>query len=471
MDQREQQLRKLKQGMTNKDYTLEFWEEKLNDLERDYEKVKSQLRNEQDGPTQNKLERQLEQIGQEMEAREKQIKVRKRELQENALDELREILQRHDAQFGEMQQAYQATVNARSFNRRLTIETIKLLITELLKIPKGSSNSTALEEFAAWLTFISKKDDLINLLQGWGEQHCKDWSELLRQIEAQRDEQNQNVQTALFIMISYSDEAATQSQDWEAYRVQVWLIENVEQYKTARQGYRTVGLDINSGLTGDESHSWKAIPEILKQFLEQGNVVDELSQDSEVHIFLPQQLLNCEADCWKLIKRIGKELPIGHDYKVFVRLYERLSRSYNPKMWKKKWQQKTSLLLEKASKGFKVCRDCDLDDLYYELTDEGNANVVGLTLIDAPNQDSSTNIFNLIFELGFPLALWSRANLSESRNEEELNRVLEACLLANLPQTVKRERRESRKKPLNCHIGHHLSLLWDDPYLVPPKSA
>jgi hypothetical protein len=251
----------------------------------------------------------------------------------------------------------------------------------------------------------------------------------------------------------------------------VLLIENVEQYKTDRQGYRTVGLDINRGLTGDETYSWEELPEVLKQLFEQGNVVDELPQDSEVHIFLPQQLLNCDADCWKLIKRIGKELPLGHDYKVFLRLYERLSRSYNPKMWKKKWKQKTSLLQEKASKGFKGCKDCDLDDLYYELTDDENENVVGLKLIDAPNQDSSTSIFNLIFEMGFPLALWSRVNLSELINEAELNRVLEACILANLPQTVKRERRESRKKPLNCHIGHHLSLLWDDPDLVPPKSA
>ena len=178
--------------MTNKDFLLGYWEEKLNDLERDYEKVKTQLRIEQDGPTQNKLERQLEQIGWEMNECEGKIQDRKRELQENAaraaLEELLKILHDHNAQFAEMQQAYQATVKARSFNRRLTIEAIASLITELLKIPKGRSNFTALEEFAAWLTLTSKNADLINLLQRWGEQHCKNWSELLRQLEVQRDE-------------------------------------------------------------------------------------------------------------------------------------------------------------------------------------------------------------------------------------------------------------------------------------------
>ncbi|MEQ8972535.1 MAG: hypothetical protein RIE73_19340 [Coleofasciculus sp. C1-SOL-03] len=426
----------------------------MNDLEQDYNKVKSQLRTELDGSTQNKLERQLEQIGQEINKCENQIQACKRKLQDAALDKLREILQRHNAQLGEMQQAYQATVKARSFKRRSTPETIESLITELLKIPQGQSSYTALEEFAAWLTFISNKNDLIRSLQQWGDEHCKGWSKLLRQIETQREEQGKNVQAALFILISYSDEAATQSQDGEAYRLQVWLIENVEQYKTARQGYRTVGLDINSGLTGDETYSWEVIPEVLKQFIEQGNVVDELPPDSEVHIFLPQQLLNCDADCWKLIKRIGRELPIGHHYKVVVRLYERLSRSYNPKPWKRKWQQKKSLLQEKASTGFKGCQDCDLEDLYYELTEEENENVVGLTLIDAPHQDSSISIFELIFEMGFPFALWGRSNLSESTNEVELNRVLDACILANLPKTVREVRRKSRKKPLNCHIGH-----------------
>jgi len=466
--------------MANKDYTLKFWEVQLNDLKHDYETVQSQIRTELDGSTQNKLERRIEQIGQDMDKYENQIQAHKRELQQNAacaaLDELRNILQRHNAQLDEMQQAYQATVKARSFKRRLLIETIESLITELLKIPKGQSNYTAIAEFAAWLTFISKKNDLIMSLQQWGEEHCKVWSNLLRQIETQREEQGKNVQTALFILIGYSDEAATQSQDGEAYRVQVWLIENVEQYKTARQGYRTVGLDINSGFTGDETYSWEEIPDRLKQYFEQGNVDNDLSSDTddtEVHIFLPQQLLNCDADCWKLIKGIKDDIPIGYKYKVFVRLYERLSRSNQyRKKWKRKWNLRNNLIQENAANIFQIFDDCNLDDLdgfYCELCNEGGEYVMGLKLIKAPHHDSFTDIVKLISKAGLPLALWGRSNLSVSTNEAELNRVLDACILERLPQTVKDERLDSRDKPSNCHIGHHLSLLWDDPDLVPPN--
>jgi hypothetical protein len=388
-------------------------------------------------------------------------------------NKLKDILQCHSdaASFGEMQRAYQAI---RSFNKGKNIEKIESLIPALLRIPQGRSDFTPLQEFAAWLTSISQNEDLISLLQQWGNQYCKDWAELVTQIE-QRKEQDTKVKTALLIMISCSEEAETQSQDGEEYRVQLWLIENVEQYKTSRQGYRTVGRDINSGLTGDETYSREVIPGILKKFFEQVNFDDELSHDSEVHIFLPQELLNCDVDCWKLIKGIKEEISIGHNYRVFVRLYERLSRSYQySKKWKGKWNRINNLLQENAANIFQGCDDSDLDDLdgfYCELCDEESENVVGLKLIKAPNQDNLTDIIKLISKAGLPLALWGRANLSESTNEVELNRVLEACLLANLPQSIKRERRKSRNKSPDSHIGHHLSLLWDDPDLVPPKSA
>jgi hypothetical protein len=466
--------------MTNKDYKLEFWQDRWNDLKQDYEKVKSQLRNEQDGPTQNKLERQIEQIGRDMDACDNQIQVRKRELQEKAacaaLDELRKILQRHNAQLDEMQQAYQATVKARSFKTGSTPETIESLITELLKIPKGQSKFTALEEFAAWLTDNLKNDgdDLINSLQRWGEEHGKDWSDLLNQVKAKREQQEANVQSALLIMISYSDEAATQSQDGEEYRVQVWLIENVEQYKTARQGYRRVGLNINSELTGDESYSREEIPDVLKKFFEQGNFDDELSHESEIHVFLPQELLNCDVDCWKLIKGIRDDISIGHQYNVFVRLYERLSRSYRySKKWKGKWNRKNNLLREKASNIIKCCNyDLeDIDSLFSQLGFKESENVIGLKLIKAPHQNGFNDSVELISRTGLPLAIWDRSNLSKSTKEAELNRILETCILEKLPETVKLKRFDSRNESPDCHIGHHLSLLWDDPDLVPPKSA
>ncbi len=386
-------------------------------------------------------------------------------------NELEKKLQLYDAEFRKMQQAYQATVKARLFKAPRNIETVKSLITELLRIPKGSSDFTAIEEFAARLNSISENQELVSVLKQWGEQHCKDWSELVRKI---REEENPKVQTALLIMISYSDEAATQSQDGEVYRVEVLLIENVEQYKKAPQGElkgcRKVG---KSKLTGDETYSWEKIPGVLKELLEEENIADELSSESEVHIFLPQQHLNCEADRWELIEGAKGYIPIGYKYNVFVRLYERLSRNYKKsKTWRRKWQQKDGFL--KASNIFEDCDDCklgDIEHLLYELDSKESKKVIGVKLIKALNPDRFTDFAELILKGGLPLAIWDRSNLSKSTNEAELNRILEACILEELPKTVKDKRFDSRNKSRYSHIGYHLSLLWDDPDLVPPKSA
>ncbi|MEO1792810.1 MAG: hypothetical protein AAFR25_11370 [Cyanobacteria bacterium J06629_19] len=77
----------------------------------------------------------------------------------------------------------------------------------------------------------------------------------------------------------------------------------------------------------------------------------------------------------------------------------------------------------------------------------------------------------MLLQVGMPLAIWGRQDLVQVTNEAELDRVLNTCCLENLPGTVKNERRSARKKAEDSHVGHHLSLLWDDPHLVPPRSA
>ncbi len=385
-------------------------------------------------------------------------------------NKLKNILQLHNAQFCEMQQAYQAMVKAEPFKRRTDIETIEALITELVRFPKGSSDFTDLEEFAAWLTVISKNDDLILSLQSWGQQHCRGWSKLVTQIK-QRQEQDEKVQTALLIMISYSDEAATQGQDGEVYRIQVWLIKNVEQYKRDRTGIAR--LDIDSDLTGDRTYSLKKIPEILNEIFKAGNLVKELSEDAEVHIFLPQNLLNEDVDRWEII--CGKNLInlLGHEYKVFVRMSQRLERNFNPKYWKDNWEQQKQMIQKAASNFFISCDDADIQKIhnfYNRLKTEGNKRLLGIKLTKAPCQHELEEIFDYIFDRDFPFAIWTRFDLCSNKNKDELERILETSL-GDLPKTIKLERLNSFQRPKDSHIGHHLSLLWDDPDLVPPKSA
>jgi len=459
--------------MLNEDLILKRWQVDLEDLSAVYKKVERQLRTELDVRDRNRLERQLEDIGLEMQELEAKIARRERELENqanrNALNDLVEILQQHEACFDEMRAAYHATSQARSFILRLIVETIDSLKIALLKIPPGNSTFKVWEEFAARLVLLSQSDSLVPLLQEWGSRVCNTWSELLEQLESITQVEPQ---TALLIEISYSDEAATQQKGDAVYRLQMFLIKDVEKYRTQRQGCDRLWPE-KASLSGveDETYTPEELALLTRQILKEKNLAISLSDDTEVHVFLPQPLLNCDVDCWTAFNQILQEdVPIGHDYSVVVRLHERLSRSYDSRRWKQRWQQKRSLLQKNALDVFKGCDDSDLKQRYYDLTGEGES-VIGLKLLKAPKLESGASIFRLISGLGIPLAVWCRTDLKTTTNEAELDRVLGACCLESLLNTVKRERRASHQRPVKSHIGHHLSLLWDDPDLIPPKTA
>jgi hypothetical protein len=112
--------------------------------------------------------------------------------------------------------------------------------------------------------------------------------------------------------------------------------------------------------------------------------------------------------------------------------------------------------------------ESDLEGMYYDLQD---TQTVGLMLTQVPCLVESGGIFTILLEIGMPLAVWGRCNFEHSSNEALLTNVLRECQLEQLPQAVRQCRQQSRRHSSTNHIGHHLSLLWDDPDLIPPKSA
>jgi hypothetical protein len=207
----------------------------------------------------------------------------------------------------------------------------------------------------------------------------------------------------------------------------------------------------------------------LTQFL--GECSNECINELEIHIFLPLALMNHAVDGWVLDDGYGILKRLGQEYKVVVRSTERLHRNYRQRpRWVKRWRQHQLSLQKIALEVFTSGNDNDLEELSDHL-DEVADQIVGLKVTQAPSYIGRDSLFGVLLQSGLPLAIWGRCNLQLSTNEIELNRVLQGCCLASLPGTVKTERKKARKKDKDCHIGHHLSLLWDDPDLVPPKSA
>jgi hypothetical protein len=384
---------------------------------------------------------------------------------------LKGMLDTSSTPFTDVLRAVQRLFAIRKYSPSQEPKSVQELIAELLKIPPGRSQQhDAIEQFVACLVSTSQNTALLAALQRWAKQYIKDgWQDLCEWVEDYQKQTAQNAQPAVLVAISRSDVASTQ-EEGDRYQISAWWIQDRDQYKQHRRGYRPLELP---GSTGEETYTLDELntiaPQLLIRFLSEGS--DVSTNDPEIHVFLPLALMNQDIDCWLLNDGYGRPKPLGHEYKVVLRCAERLSRSYRQRpRWLKKWQHHESLLDKKAADFFVAGDDSDLDDLSDTL-DEIEETIIGLKVMRAPCQVEPNGLFGVLLQSGLPLGIWGRCDLREPTNEVELERVLQACCLEQLPHTVKQERRQSRKKDRDCHIGHHLSLLWDDPHLVPPKSA
>jgi vWA-MoxR associated protein C-terminal domain/Effector-associated domain 7/vWA-MoxR associated protein middle region (VMAP-M) 1 len=385
-------------------------------------------------------------------------------------DELIDILQASENNFSQILEAYLATISNWPVRVNRNVENVQSIVTELNKIAQGKSTYRALDEFISYVFKATQNSILSNRLQQWGIRYRNgiDWLYFHEKIQ---DKRLENAQPAIFITIARSDEVTTQDQDGLVYyQVNAWLIRDINNYRINHQGISSINIAggsdnkiiLHSDLKQDLSR-------IICSYLKESSQF--IKQDPALHIFVPLDLMNEAIDCWKLDDGFGRPELMGRQYIVVLRSAERVSRSYRQKpRWEKKWIQCQSLLEDAACNAFIEGDDSDLDNLYYDL-DEANDSVIGLSVTQAPKNVGNDSLFGILLQSGIPLAVWGRCQLKSLKNKDELNRVLNVSSLKNLPETVKTERRAARRVAEDDHIGHHLSLLWDDPSLVPPRSA
>lgn len=460
--------------MEFKDHTLEFLKGRLQSLEEELAVAQNQLDVELEFVNQTKLERRIEGLLQKIEACEQEVRDRQHLLTQQATrlatSELIQILQAHDNHLGSMQETFQSLLNRRSYPPNASIQTAEGMVNELLRYPKGSFSCRALDEFVACLVILAEDAVFLTALQTWGERYISEWAELLGQVKQAQEQAAQNAEPLLLVSLRRSDEHSTQAQDGPYYQIRTVLIYDQHHYRKAQQGYRPVHLPET---TGDEAYRWdelpQTVPRLLAHCLAEASTLS--SQEPEIHVFLPMELMNDAIDQWCPQVGYGRPQPIGGKYNVVLRCAERVSRSYIHKpLWLKRWRQQQALCEAIALNTFVPGNDADLDELYDALEDLEDE-IVGLKVTQVPGDLNPDGLFGAILQAGLPLAIWSRCELSESAVEAELDRLLSQDCLMQLPRTVRNERRAARKAKKDCHIGHHLSLLWDDPDLIPPKSA
>ncbi|MEO1148622.1 MAG: hypothetical protein AAFY26_23885, partial [Cyanobacteria bacterium J06638_22] len=191
-------------------------------------------------------------------------------------------------------------------------------------------------------------------------------------------------------------------------------------------------------------------------------------KDLTIEVFLPQSLLQLAVEAWE---RKGFDpdfsMRVGYDYQVCVRSTERWKEygSFHQERWEDKWQQLNAQLNARAhTLVADIDEKIDYGDLLAALGD-----MLAFKLDKAP---ADNTIFNAVLETAIPVGLWLRQDLPYPLTYQigELTALL-ACCLRELPQRVQKKRAETRKqeyRSADCHIGHHLVLLWEDPHRLPP---
>ena len=238
------------------------------------------------------------------------------------------------------------------------------------------------------------------------------------------------------------------------------------------QGYQPLSLSKDP----EQTFSLGEIPKLIASCLEQAAGPTYLVNDPTLEIFLPLNHLDEAVEDWSLLDENPEDNPfadteaepdkLGWRYRVVLRSTDRSSYRFEQKKrvyvadWKQRWQN-----LETVVQSGKLACDCMVDA--YDPEEElpliqriTPLEVLGVKLCPkAGFQDLKTAL-----NKSLPIAVWVRHPIPNAKSL--LNKFLARCFL-QVPSEARSRRSKARnpKTDLGCHLG----LLWDNPFLRPPK--
>jgi len=464
---------------------LEYLKEKRKDAERKISQFRQEIEATADVTIKDAHEKRLKILFAEIDSLDREIRETEQALQRaEAMDaacRLADILNAHSEHWSDIEGAYRETIRHWSVQVKQDVSTGQAVVSELKKIVQGASPYNALDEFVVHLIDGATDASLIEDLQQWGENYRSkvDWAQVREQIQAVEKQQAAQLQPALLISISRAELESAKAQEEPYYQLKAWLVEDIEIYRQDQRGYHAlVQADTPEAEPCTREALIQKMTRLLTQFTEKLNrLCRNCENDPKVHVFLPMELMYSDIDAWPSDDSGRRSKLLGHRYEVVMHCAERYQDSYRGRSaWLRLWKRHQELLTQTASQVFIPGCDEDLDTLVevLERTLEEDRKCVGLKLTQAPCTPDPCDLFYEILEAALPLVIWGRSNLTQGSTEAELDAVLASGCLEGLPEVVKRKRAEARRRghTRECHIGHHLSLLRDDPNLdIPKKSA
>jgi hypothetical protein len=247
--------------------------------------------------------------------------------------------------------------------------------------------------------------------------------------------------------------------------VNAWLIPD----DSVKSSSRFCSLDINEekkGIVCSLSDISEVVAELLKRSLEYMLGKD---YDLTIEFFLPIDALSTELDQLEITEFL-ESYPLGKEFKVLVRSYERLENNYLSRylpQWRSNWNRATTnfkiVPILDSFKPFSTINNCNWKQLAVDLKEK-----IGIKITCVVPELEQKSLFTAILISAIPIAVWMRKDIRECDREPELDRILTSGDLEMLPEYIRKEREDAYIDDIEEHFGNHLVILWEDPNRLTP---
>lgn len=319
--------------------------------------------------------------------------------------------------------------------------------------------------------------DLVTSVSDWAQTHlATSWENLQQEIDGEL-EISATQRPCFLVRVRRSNQQSISGQKGERYYVDAWFIEDERAYREQQirakpvrpasswQAAVTSKVELGSpAQTYTEAETKTLICHLREQCYQVYH-----SERPRLHIFVPIELINIDIDRWSWQAERPRK-RFGNWQEVVVRSGDRLGLKYELKQeWQEKWIAIERKFSHSANQVFRM-GNLDADEIY-SLGQEIEVLAIQLErAISELERESLRDLFEaLVLDSAIPVALWLRQSVSNCPTE--LEKVLCACYLEKLPDKIKQVRGDPLALQEDDRLGNHLSLLWDDPKMIPPQSA
>ncbi len=188
-----------------------------------------------------------------------------------------------------------------------------------------------------------------------------------------------------------------------------------------------------------------------------------------IEFFLPTDLMGMEIDRWKISDPVDEEMTLGIKYPIRLRSLERLDLRYLDhylSQWRESWHQVRKLLENTPNQ---ECFEtlAEIENFSWKLLKVNLNKKIGLKVTCHHPKSMRKDLFKAILQATTPVAIWTRTDIPNLDQVTAIDEILSFKPLCHLCESV-RQTREKADAQTGEHLGHHLALLWENPYRLTP---